>query len=259
MTHVRGPVNPSLNYECGLLIEGHDSPPTFMMPYNHQFYGRLWEGYGFEKAQDLYAYWGHADMLGSLDKKLEFIGNEAKRRLKITLRGLDKSQFLTDVRTFLTIYNKSLVGTWGFVPLSEAELDEIARSLRYLIVPDMTAIAEVDGKPIGAVFGLLDYNPRIKQIDGRLFPFGFLRLMRNRHQIKRVRLISTNVLPEYQRWGVGVVLMQALVPRVIAYGVNEAEFSWVLESNHLSRASLERGGAIRTKTYRIYDRPLDVS
>jgi len=104
------------------------------------------------------------------------------------------------------------------------------------------------------VFGLLDFNPRIKQIDGRLFPFGFLRLLMNRRALKRTRLISTNVLPEYQRWGLGLVLLNRLVPDCLEWGIEEAEFSWVLESNHLSRASLERGGAIRTKTYRMYDR-----
>jgi GNAT superfamily N-acetyltransferase len=120
-------------------------------------------------------------------------------------------------------------------------------------VPELTALAEVDGRPIAAVFGLLDYNPRIKKIDGRLFPFGFLRLLWNRRSIKRVRLLSTNVLPEYQRWGVGLVAMARILPDSLKWGIQEAEFSWVLESNHLSYKTLKRGGARLTKTYRIYD------
>ena len=108
----------------------------------------------------------------------------------------------------------------------------------------------------GAVFGLLDYNPRVKKIDGRLFPFGFIKLLRNRKAIKRVRLVSTNVLPEYQRWGVGLVLMSRLVPEIFKWGIEIAEFSWVLESNHLSRATLERGGAKVDKTYRLYDKSI---
>jgi GNAT superfamily N-acetyltransferase len=153
---------------------------------------------------------------------------------------------------FLDIYNRSLVDTWGFVPLSDAEVDHMAAALKMLIVPEMTSIAEVDGRPIGAMFGLLDYNPRVRQIDGRLFPFGFIRLLWNRKAIQRIRLISTNVLPEFQRWGVGLVLVAKLVPEVLKWGITEAEFSWVLESNHLSRSTLQRGGAKLYKTYRIY-------
>ncbi len=253
MTAIRGPINPSLNYECGLLIDGFDSPPTFMMTYNPPFYARLIEGCGFSKSQDLYAYWGHVNMLQELDKKLQFIIDEAKRRFHVELRNLDRSRFEEDVRMFLDIYNRSLVGTWGFAPMSEREIEHASAGLRHLIVPELTAAAEVDGKMVGAVFGLLDYNPRIKQIDGRLFPFGFLRLLWNKRAIPRVRLVSTNVVPEYQKWGLGLVLLNKLLPDALAYGLQEAEFSWVLESNHLSKATLERGGAKLVKSWRIYD------
>jgi GNAT superfamily N-acetyltransferase len=253
METLRGPVNPSLNYELGLLIEGFDRPPMFMMTYNPAYYQELVERTGLEKCQDLYAFWGHVNMLEQLDKKLSFVAAESSRRFNITTRRLDASRFHQEVRMFLDIYNKSLVNTWGFVPLSDAEVDHMAKSMKHLIVPEMTSIAEIDGKPIGAMFGLLDYNPRIRDIDGRLFPFGFLRLLWNRRGIKQIRLISTNVLPEYQRWGVGLVLVARLVPDVLAWGIQEAEFSWVLESNHLSSSTLQRGGAKLYKTYRVYD------
>ena len=252
---IRGPVNPSLNYEVGLLIDGFDSPPTFMMTYNPPYYARLIEEYGFRKAQDLYAFWGHVDMLASLDQKLEFVIREATRRFDIQTRHLDRSRFKEEVATFLHIYNASLEGTWGFTPLSPGEIKHMSAALRHLIVPELTSVAEVNGRPVGAAFGLLDYNPRIRAIDGRLFPFGFVRLLTRRKRIKRIRLISTNVLPEYQRWGVGVVILAHLVPEVLAWGIEEAEFSWVLESNHLSYKSLKRGGAKLTKTYRVYDFP----
>jgi hypothetical protein len=224
-----------------------------MMTYNPPYYARLIEACGLSKTQDMYAFWGHVDMLQSLDAKMQFIITEAKRRFDIKLRNIDRSRFRQDVRAFLDIYNRSLVGTWGFAPMSEAEVDHAAASLKHLIVREMTAAAEVDGKMVGAVFGLLDYNPRIKRIDGRLFPFGFIRLLRNKKAIKLVRLISTNVVPEYQKWGLGLVLLNRLLPDALAFGMQEAEFSWVLESNHLSYASLKRGGAEITKTYRLYD------
>ena len=96
----------------------------------------------------------------------------------------------------------------------------------------------------------------IKQIDGRLFPFGFLKILFGRKKLNKIRLVSTNVVPEFQMWGVGLILVERLVDYALAWGINEAEFSWVLESNTLSRGTLERGGAIRQKTYRIYDRQI---
>ena len=250
---VRGPVNPSLNYECGLLIEGFDSPPTFMMTYNRPYYAKLVESAGFRKVQDLYAFWGEVDMLDSLDKKLAFVVEEATRRFQVKLRRIDRSRFAEELRMFLRIYNESLVGTWGFTPLSEGEVEHMGAAMKHLIVPEMTTVAEVNDKPVACAFGLLDYNPRIKAIDGRLFPFGFMRLLWNKRAIKKIRLISTNVLPEYQRWGLGVVVLSRLVPDILSWGVREAEFSWVLESNDLSFKSLKRGGAKLIKTYRIYD------
>ncbi len=250
---IRGPVNPSMNYECGLLIDGFDSPPTFMMTYNPPYYPRLIENWGFSKVQDMYAFWGHVNMLGSLDKKLQFIVDEVYRRFDIEWRQLDRSRFAEDVRLFLDVYNRAMVGTWGFTPMSEGEVDHMSASLKHLMVPEMTAAADVDGKTVGAVFGLLDYNPRIKRINGRLFPFGFIRLLRNKKAIKRVRLLSANVVPEFQKWGLGLVLLNRLLPNALEFGIEEGEFSWVLESNHLSYASLKRGGAEITKTYRLYD------
>jgi GNAT superfamily N-acetyltransferase len=253
ITQIRGPVNPSLNYECGLLIDGFDSPPMFMMTYNPPYYARLIEDGGFTKIEDLFAFWGHVSMLEQLDKKLAFIVEECTRRFDIKMRRLDRRRFNQEVRMFLDIYNQSLQGTWGYTPLSEGEIEHMSASLKHLIVPEMTTVAEIDGRPVGAQFGLLDYNPRIKAIDGRLFPFGFLRLLWNPRAIKRVRLISTNVIPEYQKWGLGLVIASRLVPEVRAWGIEEAEFSWVLESNKLSYGTLKRGGAKITKTYRLYD------
>jgi len=256
MTAVRGPANPSLNYEIGLLIEGFHSPPTFMMTYNPPYYGKLVEGWGFQKVQDMYAFWGHIDMISGLDRKLWFIANEAKERFNVQLRTLNPKRFRAEVEMFLSVYNASLVGTWGFAPLSPAEIKELAAGLKHLIAPELALIAEVNGEPIGACLGLLDYNPRIKAIGGRLFPFGFVRLLWNKHAIKKMRVISINVVPEYQRWGLGVVLLGGLIEPIQKWGMHEAEFSWVLETNTLSRASLEKGGAKRDKTYRMYDRDL---
>ncbi len=252
MTSIRGPVNPSMNYECGLLIEGFETPPFFMMPHNRPYYASLVEDAGFGKIEDLYAFWGKTSMLAALDSKLGVMVQGVKERFGVTVRHLDRKRFDDDVRMFLEVYNASLSSMWGFVPLTPGEVRHMAASLKHLIVPELAVVAEVDGKPIGTVFCLLDYNPRIKAINGRLFPFGFLRLLWNKRGIKRMRAISTNVIPEYQAWGVGLVLTAALVQPALDWGMEEAEFSWVLESNYLSKRTLERGGAIVTKKYRIY-------
>ena len=250
---LRGPVSPSLNYECGLLVDGFDSSPFFMMTYNHPYYEQLITSYGFQKSQDLYAFWGHVKMLETLDEKLEIIAKEAAKRFNVQMRRINPKRFKQEVRAFLDIYNESLVNTWGFTPLSDGEMKHMSQGLRQLIVPELTTLAEIDGRPVAAAFGLLDYNPRIKQIDGRLFPFGFLRLLNNRKRIKKARVLSTNVIPEYQRWGLGVAVLSRFRQDVLDWGLEDIEFSWVLESNHLSYKTLERGGAKLDKTYRIFD------
>ncbi|MCA9268490.1 MAG: hypothetical protein KDA41_08460 [Planctomycetales bacterium] len=253
MNAIRGPMNPSMNHEAGLLIDGFDRPPTFMMTYNPAYYQALWENYGFAKIEDMVAFWGHIDMLASIDPKVYEIGLECIRRFNVQLRPLDKRRFAQEVESYLHIYNQALGGTWGFVPMSDAEVRHMAKGLKFLIEPDLTTFAEVDGKPIGAVFGLLDFNPIIKEIDGRLFPFGWWKLLYHRKRLKRVRLITTTVLPEYQRWGISLGLMGRLIPEVKKWGITEGEFSWVLESNHLSYKTLKRGGAEIRQTYRVFD------
>ena len=254
---LRGPVNPSLNASVGLLIAGFDSPPTFMMTYTPPYYERLMENYGLRKTQDLYAFWGHVSMLPKVAEKLAPICEQIIERYNVKVRPLDKTRFVEEVRTFLSIYNRSLTNTWGFVPMSDAEIEHVAKAMKPLIVPELAVFVEVDGRVAGATFGLLDYNPRIKEIDGRLFPLGFIHLLRNKSGIKKIRLISTNVLPEYQMQGLGLVLMHGVVPKALEWGIEEAEFSWVLESSSFSRGALAKGGAKITKTYRIYDIDFD--
>lgn len=251
---MRGPMNPSMNHTLGLLIDGFDTPPFFMMTYNPPFYERLFENYGFKKSQDLYSFWGKIEMLPKVRERYLKTSDMIRERYNVKIRHLRKDHFTEDVELFLDVYNRSMTNTWGFVPFSKAELKQMAASLKWLMVPELAIAVEIDNKVVGATFCLPDYNPRIKDIDGHLFPFGFLHLLRHKERIKKIRIISTNVLPEYQMMGLGLVLVDALVPKTIEWGIQEAEFSWVLESNQFSRGSLERGGAIRNKTYRVYDK-----
>jgi hypothetical protein len=144
-------------------------------------------------------------MLPEIRAKLKPICDKIVERYDVKVRMLNKKRFLEDVELFLEIYNRSLVNTWGFVPMTPAEVRHMAKGLRWLMVPELALGAEIDGRMVGAVFCLPNYNPRIKDIDGRLFPFGFIHLLRNKQAIKSVRVISTNVLPEYHLMGLGVV------------------------------------------------------
>lgn len=258
ITLLRGPANPSLNYEAGLLVSGFDSPPTFMMTYNPPYYENLVEGCGFRKVHDLYAYIGHLNQLPEAQQKLQPICDQIRERFDVTVRPMSKRHFMRDVELFLEMWNRAGVANWGFVPLTRGEVREHAKSLKHLLVPELSLAAEAEGEVCGVVLGLPDFNPAVKQIDGRLFPFGFLKLLRAKRNVKRLRVLSIAVVPEYQRWGIGLVLMDSMVPKALEIGVQEAEFSWIVESNTMARGGLEKGGAKIYKTYRMYDRDASV-
>jgi len=250
---VRGPANPSMNHECALLVDGFDEAPTFMNTYNPRYYAGLIEGCGFRKAQDLYALRMRTAAMAESAEKLAAFVRGCHRRLAIRFRPFDLRNFRADVRVFMETFNRAYANVWGFVPLSLAETDHLARGIKALITPDLTAIAEVDGEPVAAILAMLDYNPRIRAINGRLLPFGFIRLLANRRAIRSVRMISAQVVPEFQRQGLGPLMVAHLLPAMQARGIDEAEFSTVIESNQFSLATLRRIGATITKTYRMYD------
>jgi ribosomal protein S18 acetylase RimI-like enzyme len=256
MLALRGPVNPSMNHECGLLVEGFDASPTFMNTYNPPYYSALIEGCGFSKAQDQYAlHLRSSDLAEVVAKRADFV-RQCQERLNVKLRPLGMRNFQADVRLFMETFNRAYQKVWGFVPLSSAEMDHLAKGFKALITPDLTTIAEVDGQAVAAMLALLDYNPRIKAINGRLFPFGFIRLLANRRAIKQIRVISAQVVPEFQRQGLGPILVTQLLAAIQARGIEDVEFSTVIESNQLSYITLRRIGAKITKTYRIYDSKL---
>jgi len=256
ITAVRGPVNPSLNYTCGLLIDGFDCPPCFLMPYNRPYYAALLEACGFAKAQDMYAYEMDTNLLRILVDRYKPAVLAVLNRPDMVIRPMNSARLQQEIETYLDIYNRSLDGTWGFTPLQPQEARHIASELGRLIVPQFTALAEIDSQPIGAVFALLDYNQILGKLNGRLLPFGFVRLMTGRRKITTVRAMSMTMVPGYQDAGLSVVLIDNLTGPAKKWGIERWELSWVLESNSRSRGTLERAGMKRTKTYRIYDKTL---
>lgn len=253
VTQIRGPFNPSPNYEIGLLVDGFDSPPTFMMTYNPPFYERLIRNAGYYKVQDLLAFIGELNQLPEIRERLAPMVQMAVERTGAQIRSMDTSDFMQEVRRFLELYNRSLVTMWGHVPLSDGELTHMAKAMRYLVVPQLAMGAEIDNEYVGVVLALPDFNPAIKASDGRLTPLGIWRLLRVKRRPRRIRILSINVVPEYQKWGLGLALMDALVPRGLESGIQEAEFSWIAESNQLPIQGMRKGGARLYKTYRVFD------
>ena len=196
-----------------------------MMTYNPPYYPRLIENYGFRKAQDLYAFWGHIDMLPE-DRRETQTDRRADHRALQRQAAADGQVAVRGRRADVPVDLQPLAGEHLGLRADVGRRDRHSsrHELKQIIVPEMTVAAEIDGRVVGAAFGLPDYNPRIKEIDGRLFPFGFIHLLRNPQAIKRIRLISTNVLPEYQRFGVGLVLMHGLVPKALEWGCKRANF-----------------------------------
>lgn len=256
MTAWRGPVNPSLNYTCGLLIDGFGSPPVFLTTYNPRYYGGLIEACGFTKAHDLYAYEMDVALLANLVDRYKPAVMSALEGDDLVVRRFDRSRLAEEIGTFLEIYNRALDGTWGFTPLQQGEARQIADELGHIIAPEYAAFATVNGKTVGAVLALLDYNQIIRKLDGRLFPFGIFKLIRGRKRIDVARAMAVIMVPGYQQSGLGVVLLDRLVEAAKPWGLKGWEFSWVLESNDKSRGSLKRAGTKLSKTWRIYDRAL---
>jgi hypothetical protein len=256
MTAVRGPVNPSLNYTCGLLVDGFDRPPCFLMTYNPPYYAALLESCGFAKSQDLYAYEMDTNLLAALTERYKPAVLSALEGTQLVIRPFDPARFKQEIETYLDIYNRSLEGTWGFTPLQPREARHIAGELRQVIVPQLAVFAESGGRPIGAVLALLDYNQILRKLNGRLFPFGFVRLLAGRRHITAARVMAMTMVPGYQSSGLGIVLLDNLVVAVAKWAIERYEFSWVLESNARARGTLERAGTKITSTYRLYDRDL---
>ena len=163
---------------------------------------------------------------------------------------------MKDVQTFLRLYNDASASTWGFLPFSESEIQFLAKELRHLIIPELTSFMLVDGQTIGATFGLLDYNPIIRAIKGRLWPLGFLKILFGRRHLNKSRCMSINVLPEYQKWGLGLCLLDRFLRQGYEKGIEDVEFSYVLESNHLAASTLTNAGVVKEKTYRIFEKAL---
>jgi len=253
---MRGPTSFSTNEECGLLIEGFDRPPVVMMPYNPPYYERLIDGAGFTKAKDLVAL--HLKLPEIPDYLLKREQRLADR-LDVRLRYIDMDDFEVELDRVRRIYNAAWEKNWGFVPMTEAEIAFMAEELKPLLKsdPEQVVIAEdAGGEPIGFALWLKDFNQALKHADGRLLPFGLIKILWHARKIDMARVLTLGLVPEYRQTGTDNLLYLRIIRAAHAMGIDEGEFGWVLEDNLPMLKPLEKMGSEIYKRYRIYDRPL---
>jgi len=255
MDKMSGPMNPSTNDECGLLVEGFNSSPYLMMPYNPPYYSSLLEHYGMKKIRDLYAYMLEqssfsGDRLARITERLGKRGPQFRVR-PIELRHLDE-----ELQIIKEIYNNAWSKNWGFVPLTDAEIEFFAKSMKPLVIPDLVLFAYCGEEPIGFSISLPDYNEVLKRLNGRLGPLGILKFLYFSRKIRAIRVMLLGVKRSFQKKGAEVLLYRETFGRGIRKGYQRAECSWILEENIPMRRGIEAMGGKRYKTYRIYEIPL---
>jgi ribosomal protein S18 acetylase RimI-like enzyme len=251
---MRGPMSPSVNDECGLLVQNNGTPPALMMPYNFSYYERLHERYGFTKAKDLLAYEGGGAT--SAPERVLRIGRRALERNGITLRTLDKKRFDAEVELIKQLYNSAWERNWGFVPLTDAEIDHLAKQLKPIVVPDLVIFAERGTEVVGFAVGLPDFNlALLPNRSGRLFP-GILKVLWHARTIQRARILLLGVVPEFRGRAVDAILYHRVWENSVKHGMPRGEAGWILEDNAMMNKAALGLGFHRSKTYRIYDKPL---
>lgn len=253
MEVIRGPMNFSTNDTCGLLIEGFDSSPLFMMTYNPPYYSELLESAGLKKAKDLYAYCADQS-IGEQLPRLERLSQKILSDKSVRIRCLDMKNILRDIGVIKEVYNNAWSKNWGFVPMTEEEFDYLANDMKKIIDPDFILIAEIDGNPAGFSMALPDYNQIIKKVNGRLLPFGIFHFLFGKSKIKTMRLLTMGVVHQYQKRGLDIVFYLETIKRGFKKGYQKAELSWILEDNIMMNRILNSLGAKLYKKYRIYEK-----
>ncbi len=257
MTVMRGPTSFSTNDECGLLVEGFDTPPTLLNPHNPAYYVPLVEGAGFTRIKDMYQYWkAVTDDDIALPERLVRGAQIAAERYNLTARKLDMKHFKEEVNLIKQVYNSAWDKNWGFVPLTEPEIDHLASQLKPIVVPDGVVFIEKAGHLVGFAAALPDFNVALKKNpSGKLFP-GILKVLWAGRKIRRARVLLLGLLPEYRKTGAEVLLYKWLWEKGYALGFRWAEAGWILDDNTAMNNGLTRMGFQRYKTLRLYDRPL---
>lgn len=253
---MRGPMNPSTNDECGFLLEGHDSPPLVMMPYTPPYYLDQMERCGMAKAKDLYAYLSPIKDVSSISR-LEKVAAGVRRRLPgLAVRPIDLKRFPQELAVVKDIYNSAWSRNWGFVPMTDEEIDSMAKRLKPLIVPQLVLIAELGNEPVGFLMTIPDYNQVLRRLDGTMGVLGVLRFLWYSQWISDIRVMTLGIKEQHRKKGIEALLYLESFHAAQKKGYERAEMSWVLEDNVLMQRGCELMGGKLYKKYRIYEKRL---
>jgi len=261
METLRGPVNLSTNHECGLLVEGFEAPPSVMMTYNPKYYAALFEGAGFAKTKDLFAY----EVQGNsrFSERLLAQSERLKANGNVTFRTVNMKRFDQEIALILDIYNDAWENNWGFVPMEPEEFQHMARDMKAIVDPNLLLIAEVRGEPAGFGLTLPDVNQAFRKIpDGKLLPTGIFKLLWHlkgpgrAQTINRCRILTLGIKKAFRNFSLGPLFYTEYLKRGPVAGYPVGEASWILEDNRAMNRALEMMCGKRTKVYRLYDRAI---
>ena len=261
MRAAMGPISLSIWDEPGLLIEGFDQPPMAMMGHHRPAYRGWIEAAGYTKAKDLVTY--DLDIDKEQPALIDKMVAAVERNPRIRIRNVDKARFARDSAIILTLLNDAWSDNWGFVPLTDAEIAYAGKKLKPIIFEDLVRIAELDGEPVGFMLTIPDINEMIRDLDGKLFPFGFVKLLwrLRKPKVSRVRVPLMGVTKRLHGTRLGGQIAYTLIEYirracVDTYGVKHGEFGWVLEDNQGMMAIAELPGAVINHRYRVYEKTL---
>ncbi|SNX61064.1 hypothetical protein SAMN06296273_2519 [Nitrosomonas ureae] len=255
---ISGPFNLSINQECGILVDGFDTPPVIMMPHSARWYDRLLTEQEYYPAKDLLAYRVRVDF--EIPRIMQILISRFSSQ--ITIRTLRRDRFDEEMEMLRDIFNDAWSENWGFIPFTQEEFAELGSSLRLLLPDEFIQIAEVNGKPAAFMVGLPNLNEVLAKLNGNLFPFGWLKLIRSirNHEIRSGRIPLMGVRKQFHNTPMGLALACLVIdaPRQagIARGIQEVEMSWILEDNMAMRNILDHLGCEQYKRYRIYQKIL---
>jgi hypothetical protein len=257
MTILRGPMNFSTNDEIGLLIEGFDSYPCFMMTWNPPYYLELFDKMGFSKIEDVLAY--YIDDSNPPAERIKSIVEKTRARSRITLRTVRMDDFDRELEIVRTIYNAAWSKNWGFVPMTPEEFHHLAFDFKKIIEPQLVILAFIDDEPAGFVLAMPDYNPVFKKMNSHLYPVGFLKFIyyaKIHRLMTGARVLTLGVVHKYQKIGLEMVLYYEAFVRGPACGYHWGEMSWILERNVLMNKAAVAMGGRPYKKYRIFDKAI---
>lgn len=255
MKHIMGPANPGMMDEIGILVKGFEKYPSILMPYHKNYYDSLLKKAGYKKAMDLFTYNVTQDSVDR-ERANRAVNIVRKRLPNIHIRPINLKNIKDEIKIIRRIFNSAWKDNWGFIPLSEEEFASLASDLKTIVDPDFAHIAELDGEAVGFSIALPDYNQILKDMNGRLLPFGFIKLLLKRKKINKIRTALMGVDPAHQGKGIDVLLHREAIENGLIKGFYSSEVGWILESNVQMIRVAERIGGELDKVYRMYKKKL---